>query len=271
MANPLVSSVVVFSVLGLSLTLLERRARALAPPRITLRTRVTNTLHWLLGPLLNRVATRALLTLAVLGLTVLSLGRLPRLWGRFLPLTHDPLAALPRPLQLLVALFIADLTSYAAHRVMHGRRLWRLHAIHHSAAQLNWFSAARNHPLGDALSNALSAAVLLPLGFPTAIVSLVAPLLLLHAVLLHADVRWTFGPLRYVIASPAFHRWHHSSEVLDRNFAGLFPVIDVVFGTFYMPRGEQPTRFGVVGEPVPEGYLAQLWYPFRRARPTTSP
>ena len=40
--------------------------------------------------------------------------------------------------------------------------------------------------------------------------------------------------------------------------------IDVIFGTFYMPAGRQPQRFGVLGDEVPDGLLAQLAYPFRR-------
>ncbi|HET8578957.1 MAG TPA: sterol desaturase family protein, partial [Methylomirabilota bacterium] len=91
-----------------------------------------------------------------------------------------------------------------------------------------------------------------------------------YAILLHANVPWTLGPLRYAIASPAFHRWHHTSEAegRDKNFAGLFPLWDLLFGTFYMPRGRQPMQFGVAGDPVPEGLWAQLCYPFRR--PATS-
>ena len=84
---------------------------------------------------------------------------------------------------------------------------------------------------------------------------------------------WTFGPLRYALASPGFHRWHHTSqeEGLDKNFAGLFPFIDLLFGTFYMPVGRRPERFGVLNEEVPEGLLGQLAYPFRRAaRPAAS-
>jgi sterol desaturase/sphingolipid hydroxylase (fatty acid hydroxylase superfamily) len=78
-------------------------------------------------------------------------------------------------------------------------------------------------------------------------------------------VSWTYGPLRYVFASPAFHRWHHTSEEegLDKNFAGLFPFIDVIFGTFYMPVERQPQRFGILHNDVPEGLLGQLVYPFR--------
>ena len=55
------------------------------------------------------------------------------------------------------------------------------------------------------------------------------------------------------------------SEGLDRNFAGLFPFWDVLFGTFHMPEGRQPSRFGIEGDPVPDGLLPQLAYPFRRS------
>jgi sterol desaturase/sphingolipid hydroxylase (fatty acid hydroxylase superfamily) len=72
-----------------------------------------------------------------------------------------------------------------------------------------------------------------------------------------------------VIASPVFHRWHHTAEDegLDKNFAGLFPTFDALFGTLYLPRDRQPQVFGVKNEAVPETLLAQLAYPFRRSAP----
>ena len=71
-----------------------------------------------------------------------------------------------------------------------------------------------------------------------------------------------------MIASPTFHRWHHTCEQegLDKNFAGLFAFLDLLFGTFYMPPGRQPERFGLAGQQIPKTVLGQLAYPFRRAR-----
>jgi sterol desaturase/sphingolipid hydroxylase (fatty acid hydroxylase superfamily) len=43
-------------------------------------------------------------------------------------------------------------------------------------------------------------------------------------------------------------------------------VFDIVFGTYYMPTGRLPERFGT-DTPVPNGLLAQLVYPFRRPKP----
>jgi len=106
---------------------------------------------------------------------------------------------------------------------------------------------------------------ILLLGFPPTIVAAYVPFLTFWAIFIHANVRFTLGPLRYLIAGPAFHRWHHTSEEegLDKNFAGLFPLFDSLFGTLYLPSDRRPQRFGLVNEDVPEGLVAQLLYPFR--------
>jgi Fatty acid hydroxylase superfamily len=65
----------------------------------------------------------------------------------------------------------------------------------------------------------------------------VAPPITLFAILFHANVDWDWGPPRSVIAAPRFHRWHHTgeAEARDKNFAGLLPLWDILFGTYYMP------------------------------------
>ena len=75
------------------------------------------------------------------------------------------------------------------------------------------------------------------LGFSPAAVAAYIPFLTCYAVFLHANVSWGFGRLGWLVASPKFHRWHHTSEDegLDKNFAGLLPLFDVAFGTYYMP------------------------------------
>jgi hypothetical protein len=47
------------------------------------------------------------------------------------------------------------------------------------------------------------------------------------------------------------------------NFAGLLPLWDVIFGTYYLPRDRSPSSFGT-DTPVPPGLLGQLVFPFRR-------
>jgi len=173
----------------------------------------------------------------------------------------------PLGVQLVAFLIIADLMAYWMHRAHHTfERLWRSHAVHHSSTELNWLSSVRVHPFNEALQNAAIASPLVLLGFQTGTVAAYLPFLTFYAIFVHANVRWDFGPLRYVIVTPAFHRWHHSAEAdaLNKNFAGLFPLTDWLFGTLYLPKGVQPSRFGVNDLQVPGGFLAQLAFPLRR-------
>ena len=77
------------------------------------------------------------------------------------------------------------------------------------------------------------------------------------ALFVHANLNWTFGPLKYVIATPVFHRWHHGPPHLggNKNFAPTFALWDYLFGTFYMPEGELPKEYGVDDPHMPQGFL----------------
>jgi sterol desaturase/sphingolipid hydroxylase (fatty acid hydroxylase superfamily) len=71
-----------------------------------------------------------------------------------------------------------------------------------------------------------------------------------------------------VVAGPVFHRWHHTDPERggNKNFAPTFPLFDLIFGTFHMPKGELPDRYGVDDTEFPEGVAAQLLYPFRKPK-----
>lgn len=179
---------------------------------------------------------------------------------------YGPLAALPAPVALALVLFLSDGLSAAVHRLHHRwPRLWRVHAVHHSSRHLDWLAAARVHPLNEVLNRAPAAVALLTLGFDLRVVAAAAPVLTLWAIGLHANVDWRLGPLRYVVATPGFHRWHHArppAHLPDGcNFAGLFPVWDLLAGTFWLP--PEPAReFGVDEPPVPESFARQLFLRF---------
>jgi sterol desaturase/sphingolipid hydroxylase (fatty acid hydroxylase superfamily) len=83
-------------------------------------------------------------------------------------------------------------------------------------------------------------------------------------VLIHANTSLRFGPLRYVFATPHFHHWHHSADAdaIDKNYAASLPVLDMLFGTYADHPDRWPERYGVVGKPLPTGFLAQHLYPF---------
>ncbi len=223
----------------------------------------TDLVYWGFTPLVTRAITRVSVILAVVPVALLIYGRLDK---ELLLHGFGPASRLPVWQQAVVMLAIADFIGYWMHRWFHGRRLWRFHAVHHSSVDLDWLSAVRLHPVNDALMRIAGAVPLLALGFsPTALAG-IAPVLTLMAILVHANLDWDWGPLRWAVVSPRFHRWHHTDEAnaRDKNFAGLLPLWDILFGTYYMPRDRVPQQFGTAS-PVPAGLIGQMLFPFRRA------
>ena len=94
--------------------------------------------------------------------------------------------------------------------------------------------------------------------------SFLGPFTIAHSAFVHANLDWTLGPFKYVIATPVFHRWHHTAAERggEKNFAATFPVLDLMFGTFYMPAGEKPDRYGIADREFPTSFGAQLLRPF---------
>ena len=249
------------ALLGLSalFALLERAAASVPRRSIFRRERLTDFLWWFFTPTVTKVTSAVALASAVGVVTILVRAAGAEVaspqWFR----SQNVFAQI---IELLVA---ADLLGYLSHRLFHRGVLWRFHAVHHSSTELDWLAAARVHPLNEILSRLFQIVPLFLLGFRGDALAALVPLLTFYAIFVHANLRWDFGPLRYVIASPVFHRWHHTSqeEGLDKNFAGLFPWIDLAFGTFYMPRHRQPERFGLASDVMPATFVAQLTHPFR--------
>jgi len=169
--------------------------------------------------------------------------------------------------QVVGLLIATDFAQYWLHRAFHSPRLWAYHAIHHSASDVNWTTTFRTHPVNYLVSTALLTMLARIVGFADMAILIAAPIFFFSGAWTHANLDWTFGPFRYVIASPVFHRWHHSAEAERReaNYAPLFPVWDLAFGTFYMPAAKRPERYGADG--VPRGMLGQLIHPLRRSAP----
>ncbi len=177
---------------------------------------------------------------------------------------HGFLSSLPFWWQVVAYLIATDIIMYWSHRIFHGPSLWRYHAIHHSPEHLDWISAFRFHPVNTLFHSVLADTILLLAGVSPAVVIMLVPFQIFMSGFVHADVDWDLGPFKYVIASPVFHRWHHTDVARggEMNFAPTFPVIDIIFGTFYMPKGVTPDNFGVDDPNFPKNIEGQMIYPF---------
>lgn len=184
-----------------------------------------------------------------------------------IPAVRDTVRAWPGPAQFVALLFAADFTQYWVHRTFHAiPLLWRFHAVHHSAEQMDWLAGSRLHLVDIAVTRGLTYVPIYVLGFAEGPLLAYLVVVSAQATFIHANVRFEFGPLKWLFATPQFHHWHHAAEpeAVDKNFAVHLPVIDAVFGTAYLPR-RWPQRYGISGgEQVPDGFLRQLVWPFRR-------
>jgi sterol desaturase/sphingolipid hydroxylase (fatty acid hydroxylase superfamily) len=181
-------------------------------------------------------------------------------------------AALPLGIRFAVALVVGDVGFYWGHRWSHEiPLLWRFHAIHHSAEEMDWLVNTRTHPLDMVFTRLCGFVPIYALGLsqPTGqtldyVSLLVVFTSTLWGFFIHANLRWRFGLLEWVIATPAFHHWHHTYEgPLNRNFSAMLPWVDVLFRTHYVQKQEWPIRYGT-DTLVPSGLSGQLLEPLSR-------
>src|SRR6202521_416273 len=222
---------------------------------------VTDLCYWFVIPLLMRYLRIGLL---VLGAALLFGISSPEGLAEFYRDGHGPLAKLPLWLQTAFYLIVSDFLLYWNHRAFHGPQLWKYHAVHHSSEELDWISAARFHPANLFLGTVAIDVALLLVGISPDVMIVLGTFTVVYSAFVHANLNWTLGPLRYVVATPVFHSGRPTAADRggSKNFASTFPIWDLLFGTFYMPEHELPDAYGVA-EPIPTSFGAQILYPFR--------
>lgn len=183
---------------------------------------------------------------------------------------------------VILGILIGDLGAYVVHLIKHQVPLfWRFHAVHHSQANLTYFTTNKIHPFDYLIEHFV---LFVPYFFllpevteqPKAVMVVTLGLLWFRAPQ-HANLRTNFGPLRYVMVTPQTHRIHHSAEPAhyNSNYSSLF-TWDRLFGTQHPDDvSYPPTGIGDPGYPEPRSYrprdllgsvTAQLLYPFRQLR-----
>lgn len=189
-------------------------------------------------------------------------------------------AEAPFWMRALAALLATEVGYYWGHRWTHEiPLLWRFHAVHHSARELDYLVSTHAHPVDTAFSHMCSMMPLYILGLSApasesgnVIVVLVNVLGQCWGYFLHANLRLRLGPLEWLVSTPAFHHWHHTrGEMLDRNYAAILPWLDRLFGTWYLPKDRWPESYGI-DQPMPDTLVGQLTEPFmppRRPSPAT--
>lgn len=151
----------------------------------------------------------------------------------------------------LLVVVAQDFFYYWFHRLQHSNKwLWAQHELHHSDENVNVTTSWRHHWLETVLEPPFILTPTMLLFTPA-----VAPILWiagftkLMTYFLHLNFPLRFGWFSRVLTGPQIHRIHHSSspEHIDKNFATILPLWDILFGTYHHPKkGEWPST-GVEG------------------------
>lgn len=185
-----------------------------------------------------------------------------------LGLPHMPATVwngVPFALLVLIAFLADEFWLYWVHRWLHSRWGWPIHAIHHSDSHVNGLTPWRIHVLEAVVMRLFAVFMISWMGLPPEAAGAASLFVVWHAIYIHSPFDWDHGPLRMIIASPRFHRWHHydAQPAYMTNLANAVPLYDWLFGT-YRPPHRLDAPLGARTANVPDTNFIALWlWPLR--------
>jgi ornithine lipid hydroxylase len=173
--------------------------------------------------------------------------------------------------QVFLLICISDFFRYWYHRWMHENEfMWRWHSVHHSSERLYWFNGSRSHSIEYLIQGIVWVVPYALIQAPVEIVFVSNLVGRMIGRFQHTNLDVILGPFDYIFSSPKNHRYHHSkSHVIGHsNYGGDVIIWDLVFGTFYMPKGQQPSdEIGIEELPnYPKSFVGLMLAPFTYGR-----
>jgi sterol desaturase/sphingolipid hydroxylase (fatty acid hydroxylase superfamily) len=175
----------------------------------------------------------------------------------------------------LAAYFLAmDLGEYLFHRAQHAiPAMWAMHSLHHSDRAFDSATAVRHFWLEPAIKTVtiwLAVGVLFKTPYSIQAVYIVASF---YHFVVHSNTRIDYGRWSWVLNAPGYHRIHHSDapEHFDVNFASLFPIYDVLSGTYRPLRRGERIQTGLDTGEEPLNLADVLSWPVRGRLPRLRP
>lgn len=203
---------------------------------------------------------------------VISLG-FESLGGHSKSLAIVDIRAWPMVFQLLVFFVILDFVQWFTHVLLHKYpALWRFHQVHHSVKEMGFAAHMRYHWMENVLYKPLKTfGVMILGGFEPEQAYLVHFAAIAIGHLNHANIKLTWGPLKYVLNNPVMHLYHHAYTLpkgsYGINFGISLSVWDYIFGTNYIPEDSGTIPLGFPGdENFPKDFVGQNLYGFGKSK-----
>ena len=178
-------------------------------------------------------------------------------------------SSLPQGIQLLIFFVVLDFVQWFTHILLHRFPvLWQFHQIHHSVKEMGFAAHLRYHWMENILYKPLKTfGVMILGGFEPEQAYIVHFLAITIGHLNHANIKLTYGPLKYILNNPVMHLYHHSYVLPQGKFGVNFGISlslwDYIFGTQHIPESSGTIPLGFPeDQKVPKGFLGQLIHGF---------
>jgi len=183
------------------------------------------------------------------------------------------IGAWPEWLQLITFFILLDFFQWFTHVLLHKYNfLWQFHKIHHSVKEMGFAAHFRYHWMENIFYKPLKTlGVMLLGGFEPQQAFIVHFIAISIGHLNHANVKLTWGPLKYLFNNPVMHLYHHSYVLPEGkygvNFGISLSLWDYLFKTNFIPEKSGTIPLGFKGdEEIPKDFLHQIGFGFKKKK-----
>ncbi|MEG3659711.1 sterol desaturase family protein [Arenibacter palladensis] len=180
----------------------------------------------------------------------------------------------PSWLQLLIFFLILDFVQWFTHILLHKYPfLWKFHQIHHSVKEMGFAAHLRYHWMENVFYKPLKTfGVMILGGFEPEQAYIVHFFAIAIGHFNHANIKITWGPLKYILNNPVMHLYHHAHDLPDGkygvNFGISLSLWDYIFKTNYIPEDSGTIELGFEGdEKIPNSFWKQITYGLKKSKP----
>lgn len=181
-------------------------------------------------------------------------------------------ASWPGWAQFLLMFLLADFIQWNVHRWLHHSPwLWEFHKVHHSVEQMGFAAHLRYHWMETVVYKSVQYLPLAMIGFGLDDFFILHMITIVIGHLNHANVKITYGPLKYILNNPVMHLWHHAKYLPEGshgvNYGISLSLWDYLFGTTYIPNENEnePLGFDHIEE-FPKTFWQQITYPWNKKK-----
>ena len=186
-------------------------------------------------------------------------------------LTIVDISTWPMWVQLVTFFIVLDFVQWFTHVLLHKFPiLWRFHKVHHSVKEMGFAAHLRYHWMENILYKPLKTfGVMILGGFEPQQAFIVHFVAIAIGHFNHANIKITWGLLKYIFNNPVMHLYHHAYTLpkgkYGVNFGISLSLWDYLFKTSYIPEDSGTIEIGFPKDNVfPKTFWGQFWYGFKK-------